>query len=222
MRSSNHCYTHYVNFHQENEDFLDERESNEILMILKDSNADLRRGDLISTQSKHGYRNEGIAIYDGVNIVNLCVDYDDYGCVPKQFKVIEEFPINYWSDHFQIQDLTKRGIDHNCIVWFNHDLVKDQCIININFKMINDGKFGAFTQFNYNDKIYFIVLDIGEDLYEDFLENNTAVAIQALKDKLLKFLNSDCIMFESQSNVYLNPENNILFTPSSFTNIDDY
>lgn len=217
MRSADHCYTHYVNFNPENENLLTEKEADKILIILKDSNADLRRGDLISTLPKHGYRNEGIAIYDGVNIINLSDlgDYD-YGCVPKQFKVIQEFSINYWSDNSQILDITKRGIDHNNIIWFDHNIVKDQCIMNITHKIVNDGKFGIITQFIYNTKIYYIVLDDGEDGYEEYLENNTAVDIQILKEKLLEYLNSDCIVFESQSQVYLNPENNILFTSPFF------
>lgn len=216
MRSADHCFTHYVNFNIQ-EDDLTEENLKAINIIVKSSNLDLRRGDLISIKPQHGYRNNDIAIYDGVNVISLENDIDDYGYVPKQFKVIQEFPIQYWSDDPDNLDLTKRGIDHNCIVWFDHNIVKDQCLMNINFRIINDGKFGAVTQFNYNNKIYYIILHEGEDKYEDFLENNTAVAIQQLKDKLLGFLNSDCTMFESESNVYLNPDNNILFTPSSFS-----
>ena len=212
MRSASHCYTHYVDFKTEDENILNEAEANEVLIIFKNSNIDLRRGDLISTQSKHGYRNEGIAIYDGVNIVNLCYDFDDYGCVPQQFKVIQEFPINYWKDDYKILDVTKRGIDHNSIVWFDHNIVKDQCINNVTYRIINDGKYGAVTEFNYNNKVYYIVLDHdGEDGYEEFLENNTAVAIQSLKEELLEYLNLDFIVFESESQVYSNTENNILF-----------
>ncbi len=212
MRSVNHCYTHYVNFKAEDENQLTDEEAKEILMILNDSDIDLRRGDLISTHAEHGYRNQEISIYDGVNIVNLCYDYDDYGCVPEQFKVIQEFPINYWKDDWKISDVRKRGIDHNNIVWFDHNIVKDQCIKNITHKIVNDGKYGAITQFTYNDKIYYIVLDEdGEDAYEEFLENNTAVTIQLLKNKLLEYLNLHCIVFESESQVYSNQENNILF-----------
>ena len=80
----------------------------------------------------------------------------------------------------------------------------------VDFEVTNDGKFGACTGFNYNEKAYYIILDLGDDGYEEFMENTTAVAIQQLKEKLLKYLNLDYIIFESQSNVYLNPDSNII------------
>lgn len=66
----------------------------------------LKRGDIIHFETFGDTYNDGKCIYDGEEIVNLCYDryildtkrYNDYGGIPKEFKCIEEFPINYWND----------------------------------------------------------------------------------------------------------------------------
>lgn len=70
----------------------------------------LVRGDiLVLLFLDPGYRNDGLMIYDGDNIVKLDDVLDEYGSVPSQFKVITEFPILYWSEI----------IGHNMIVHFD-------------------------------------------------------------------------------------------------------
>jgi len=66
------------------------------LALLSDKN--LIKGDLILFLGD-SYRNNGIAIYDGVNIIKLNYDYDDYGALPKCFTVItNDVPVDYWVD----------------------------------------------------------------------------------------------------------------------------
>lgn len=60
---------------------------------------DLKRGDLVAfgygpdTQ----YRNEGVFIFDGTDIISLDMSEHGYGFLPKQFTA-EEFPIGYFSE----------------------------------------------------------------------------------------------------------------------------
>ena len=73
------------------------------------------------------------------------MDYADneYGALPREFHVIEnDVPIRYWHNY--------------CLnlVWFNHNLVKDQCLANIKYGLIGIDKYAIFTTFIYNMKIY--------------------------------------------------------------------
>lgn len=63
------------------------------LKLLGDKN--LAKGDLIFFCGD-GYKNDGIAIYDGEKIIQLDYEYDDYGCLPKYFTVITNgVPVDY-------------------------------------------------------------------------------------------------------------------------------
>lgn len=104
-RTKDHCYTHLIPSSVVNISSSDEitpealnAALNEALEYLTTSKADLIRGDLVAFESSAGYRNEGIAIYDGNKIINLEDDIDEYDHVPKSFKVIQEFSIKYWVD----------------------------------------------------------------------------------------------------------------------------
>ena len=69
----------------------------------------IRRGDVIHLSTFYDYRNEGKLIYTGSHFVDLDYSREEYGCVPIEFQVIEEFPIHYWTEH----------IEHNFIVNFD-------------------------------------------------------------------------------------------------------
>jgi len=57
----------------------------------------LRRGDIIENVEESGYRSNGVYFYDGRGIINLDIDFNDYGSIP--FVVFEEFAPDYWFVH---------------------------------------------------------------------------------------------------------------------------
>src|ERR1700733_11987607 len=57
----------------------------------------LRRGDLISLVHDQ-YRNTDVLIWDGQKAIPLAGEPDEYGCIPRSFSVITEFPLDYWKD----------------------------------------------------------------------------------------------------------------------------
>lgn len=69
----------------------------------------VRRGDVILLEPFLGYRNDGKLLYDGNQIIDLGREMDEYGNIPEDFQVIEEFPPLYWIDF----------IEHNEYVPFN-------------------------------------------------------------------------------------------------------
>jgi ABC-type sulfate transport system substrate-binding protein len=127
QRNSSHAYVHYLSHNEANSiitPFITNNNGNEEVMNFIESRpeilgdikyhllnrgSDLRTGDIISIDPYTGYRNDGLLIYDGTNIVPLYFDIDDYGSVLPQMKVISEFPIRYWKDI----------IEHNMIVFFD-------------------------------------------------------------------------------------------------------
>jgi len=151
-RLSGHCesfdvsqFVDDMNHELSSRNFLTEEIFNYILEKLYDSNYNLVRGDLICFEGLNSYRNDGVYIFNGNKIVELSYEIDDYGHLPEEFTVINNnVPIRYWQyneDH--------KGISHNNLVWFDHKLVKQQCIDNI--IDVNDE---LFTTFKYNNKIY--------------------------------------------------------------------
>jgi len=85
---------------------LERLNSKKVLAYLAKQN--IKRGDIVHIGTSD-YRNDGCFIFDGESIVPLHTDYDDYGCVPPEFTVIGEFPVNYWS----------KVVAHNYLVWFD-------------------------------------------------------------------------------------------------------
>lgn len=92
-------------------------------------NPELKRGDIVAIAPKENtYRNDGKAIFDGMDIIHLGGDgpeydrdidiLDDYGYLPPVFFIGDEFPIMYWAS----------GISHNNIVWIDSAKHKDQLL----------------------------------------------------------------------------------------------
>ena len=126
-RQEQHCFSHHIppTIVTPTEDAIISADELSIaLKYLKSKNSDLRKGDLVIFDSTTGYRNDGVAIFNGEKILDLYADVDDYGSLPPEFHVIEDqVPINYWT--YLGDNDTTRGITHNNIVWFNHLLVQD-------------------------------------------------------------------------------------------------
>ena len=57
----------------------------------------LRRGDILENVDDSGYRSEGVYMWNGTDIIRQNTEYDDYGSPAKEFKVITQFPPNYWE-----------------------------------------------------------------------------------------------------------------------------
>lgn len=59
----------------------------------------IKRGDTISLLKRNNkYRNDWTYIWDGEKAVELETDYDEYGHVPKQFLVGDEFQPDHWEN----------------------------------------------------------------------------------------------------------------------------
>jgi hypothetical protein len=109
----------------------------------------IKRGDLIRFTKdgieEHGYRNDGVWIWDGQKLCQLDTDIDDYGSIPSNFKIGKEFNYDHWKDK----------ISHNSIFW-----LEDELHSTIKFYEINNNKFeGSVTLFNQEYKISVDTLD---------------------------------------------------------------
>jgi hypothetical protein len=100
-------------------------------------------------------------IFDGVELVNLLHIDDEMAILPKSFKVIQSgFPIDYWEKSHN-DDLSYKEdfeyfecFNYKSVVWFDHKLVKDQCLSNIKFTEDE-----IETTFEFNNITYTIILD---------------------------------------------------------------
>lgn len=148
------------------EDIISETESNTEITLeesqialeyLQSLKVDIRRGDFIEfkVEMEDQCGNEGLAIYDGKQIVNLDRKYSE-GCLPSQFKAIDEFPINY----FHVNCFNKvRCIDYNFIIWFDHKPYLDQILANIKCDDKLCSEKTVYTHFIHkNGRKYYIVL----------------------------------------------------------------
>lgn len=166
-RPEQHCCSYHIPANIVNpadDAILDKEELATALNYLQKEKVDLRKGDLVLFDAKIGYRNDGVAIFNGTDIIDLYAEVDDYGSLPPEFHVIENgVSINYWSDMGDTD--TTRGITHNNIVWFNHLLVQDQCLQNLCYDFVEDGKYAILTSFIYQNKPYRIIFDYTDVLY---------------------------------------------------------
>lgn len=68
----------------------------------------IKRGDVISlVRRDKKYRNDWTYMWDGTKAVELETEYDDYGHVPKEFMVGEEFTPDHW-----VKTITHNQIFH--------------------------------------------------------------------------------------------------------------
>ena len=95
---------------KEEEEILTDKQQQECADILSgniDQFTGIKRGDLISFFGEDKYRNNGVFIYNGNQVVCLDSSKDEYGNLPSSFTV-EEFGVKYWEN----------CIEHNSLVWF--------------------------------------------------------------------------------------------------------
>lgn len=104
---------------------IDLSASDDISQYIQENNVKIRRGDIIV---KHGDNRRQLLIYDSNEFVKLDTSVCEFGNLPRQFKVIDEFPIGYFSFNINKQPFS------NCsIVWFDHRPYLDQILANIQY-----------------------------------------------------------------------------------------
>jgi hypothetical protein len=145
---------------------------------------DLKRGDIITLlPRKEFYRNEGLLFYNGSEIIDPCYDYEPYGSVPIEFKVISEFHPKYWSNYIN---------DNNHLVSFDQTLIENQ--INKSNVYVHelrkvfygdeDDDFGLGVIKIHNNEYYkYKIKYYGNELtqYEPYLINDYIVVLFTLK-----------------------------------------
>lgn len=136
----------------------------------------VHRGDVLHVKAMGDYRNEGKFMYDGLKIVDLDYTRDEYGAVPAEFKVIDEFPIRYWTD----------AIEHNGIVHFNVEPRMNQILANLTRKDLKDPDLEIYeSTFDHNGTSYRIIFTYQDDLpvsHEKIVEDLNAGAFSAFDD----------------------------------------
>jgi len=181
-RSTGHCAVFDLSgfMTEERDEISSNKLRHEALYFLHKAGYNLVRGDLICFNGLNDYRNDGVDIFDGCKITPLDYHIDDYGSLPAEFTVINNgVPIRYWKN-----TENDKGIDHNHLVWFDHNPVKQQCINNIT--EIDDN---LFTTFEYNNKIYKIYDHLS--FFDDESRNTKEDFIKILSDDdllLLQFM----------------------------------
>ncbi len=206
-RPDRHCHVHHISPSEDIE--LDQNGNISNLTLaralaylrqyLSSEYEELVKGDLIVFDDMAGYNNNGIVIFDGIEIIPLFKEIDREGSLPPEFRVIEDnVPISYWTDMDQLL-VQQDGIKHNTIVWFNHGLVRDQCLDNLQYGMADRYQFYiVFTTFNYNNNPYRIIFDYEDcgfeltDMSQFINESDLNKVLRAIRETLT---NDNLIVF---------------------------
>lgn len=206
-RAQQHCVGHTIPatiVTLEEETIASESEMERALNYIRAQKIDLIRGDLVLFESALGYRNNGVTIFNGTKIMDLYSEVDDYGSLPPEFRVIEDgVSIRYWHPI----DGTGVGIDHNYIVWFNHRLVQDECVRNLQYGTVSNDIYAIFTSFYYNKMTFTIIFDYTDVLYDsvnrDTYKFNDPTKVQQVLEIAKKSLqNTNMIVFHCESESY--------------------
>lgn len=152
----------------------------------------IRRGDVVHLEAADNYRNTGKYIYDGYRIINLNYDYDEYGAVPNEFKVIDEFPIHYWTS----------VIAHNGIVHFNSDPYVDEILDHLEKIDANDIEIykSIFTHANGTSYTTFFIYEDGpegEEKIHDDLQSHVFDAFDDMGCEEIGDYDPDTTLFRS-------------------------
>lgn len=164
-----HCTTHIIpegTITLKDEVLPSKKELDRTLKYLQSKNIHPQFGDLVMFEEYSGYRNDGITIFDGKKIIDLARDPDDYGTLPKKFRVLQKnengsrFPLFYWHNLTENEDW--QGITHNTYVWFDHRPYVDELIKNITY----DNKLFMSTSNVNNYALYtHLINDDGTKIY---------------------------------------------------------
>lgn len=182
--------------YQDNIEFYNKK----MLKILRKKNINLNRGDFVRI-TEGTYRNDGLFIFDGTNLLDLESDIDEYGSVPEQFKSLKEFPLGYHHG--------STGITHNSIIWLCYPEILDECIENVRYdhlpKIMGEEQKYVFTTFDYEENTYTIIWDYPDYAHgeaEDILINQFKEYLD--KETYLELYPRECGTIDD-------PPKNILF-----------
>lgn len=144
----------------------------------------IKRGDIIEITEVSGFRNDGLAIWDGNKVQELATEPDDYGTVPPTFFVGEEFLTDHWEGH----------IFHNQYVWVktSDPSIKQQILDNLT------PTGSSFTTHMGTFPIVFSTYDI-EEPDEQFLDNVNMVEL--LRNRLEEYPNLYLEYEDVESNI---------------------
>ena len=204
-------YRYYEN--EENIEYLTEEFNNILKKYLKDNNIFPSFGDFIVDLAYYGYRNDGVYMWDGNDIVFLSWSPDEYGCLPNPFSV--------WVPHpekgFIIPPRYWEFIKHNTMTRFNHK----QHIENMVMKYDNILLGGLYTLYVTWDNIHFIIFDMSESDNLPFYDEIDVEKpfdddiLELLKNEFVELLEGDDeLMFEYETEDGLYDEihnDNVLF-----------
>jgi len=129
-----------------------EEQLSSITDYIIESKRRIKRGDIIDTNKHERYRNMGVFIWDGTKAVQLSIDFDDYGSVPKEFIVTEtDFSPWYWS----------RLVDHNYYYWPCVDY-RQQVFDSLVFDSEFTEKEMWHGKYRFRDEIINVILDLDD------------------------------------------------------------
>ena len=148
----------------------------------------LERGDMIEDLSITCFRAQGVYFYDGVKIIDKNFYIHDFGSIPLEFKIIKEFPPNYWDnpiviDHTNTDSKSQlRWYGVSLPLPFDVELIRNLDVTNIGDKsyIIIKNKYLLFFEGDlnkedyiengnenfYDDEIYHIVYRLNDDIEE--------------------------------------------------------
>lgn len=183
-RKSGHCVVHDIPNYRK---YVDGKPANTKLhseLVLDDlyrSNCDLIRGDLISF-GRYPFLDYFFTGCDLIHIYGFNGRKGiTIGFLPNDFLMINgNIPKLYWDHKEKVINRKEVTVEYgikNIVFCFNHDVVKKECIDNIN----QGGLFLISTEFNYNDKLYKISYH-----KDDEYQNDEKIHIEELKEILLK------------------------------------
>ena len=160
----------------------------------------IRRGDVVHLSIVVNYRNEGKYMYTGHDFKMLNYSKDEYGSVPEEFQVIDEFSIDYWID----------TIAHNYIVNFNIQPYLSEAITNLKRLESEDFTIYKTTFTHWSGLEYTIILT--------YDENKTLLEVQ-------EDLNTSTFGARDEYEIYdgpYDPERTLFNSPFSKNNLIYY
>lgn len=125
----------------------------------------LSRGDIIENIHDSGYGiegAEGITFFDGEKIIQKCKSVDNYGSIPASFKVITEFPIDYW-DYYKVNREYVDAEAESLFTWHSDNIIVYIDITQLNFPGELPSNKNVFEFFYKNEKYILVYTDVDID-----------------------------------------------------------
>ena len=191
---------------------MPERPIKNEIEYLQSTKLSLVKGDVIIYHPVYHYRpaNEiEIKIFDGLEIINITWK----NVVPNMlYEVINnDVPIDYWKWHHK-SIVTEHRLKYLDQVMFDISIVRDQCINNIDYGVIETNMYGLYTYFEYDYITYYIIYDNlddvkTEDNYQYIKEQDK---IKQMHDFKIALSSGGTMVFRTSS-IYYDFDENVLY-----------